>query len=444
MTRDQRTVTWTLAFGGVAVALVWGRGALEAGAPEQGGAPHGAAGMDVQQRQLAALLADQPAMPQKVDPVIWEEAVPDDNALTPERVALGRELYFETALSSDGTVSCATCHDVTRSFTDRRSVSEGVGGKTGKRNAPTTMNAALLHTQFLDGRVATLEDQAGQPILNPVEMAMPDRAAAIASLQKRPEYKTLFEKAYGRDINYDDLERAIAAFERTLMFLDAPFDRFVGGEATAISIDAQLGWELFNGKGRCAACHPINISNPLGTDNRIHNIGVAARHQDFEKLAREALVALEADPSERKLDELAVGTDLSELGRFMVTKSYADIGGFRTPQLRNVGITAPYMHDGSMETLWDTIDHYNKGGEANPFLDGGIEQLDLDENEVNQLVAFLFTLTDDRFASLNDEEMARQRALANEARPFRDPALASREVLVFERRALGKEKGATP
>ena len=234
------------------------------------------------------------APPRQVDAQVWAASVPADNALTPERIALGKRLYFETALSRDGTVACATCHDVTRSFTDRRPVSEGVGGKLGRRNAPTTMNAALLHSQFLDGRAATLEDQAGQPILNSVEMAMPNEAAAVAALEKKG-YGPDFQKAYGRKLNYRDLERAIAAFERTLIFLDAPFDRFLAGDARAISDDARAGWALFNGKGRCATCHPINLSNPLGTDGRAHNIGVSARHQDFEQLAVKALAALRKD-----------------------------------------------------------------------------------------------------------------------------------------------------
>jgi cytochrome c peroxidase len=329
---------------------------------------------------------------------------------------------------------------VTRSFTDRRPVSEGIGDQLGRRNAPTTLNVALLHVSFWDGRAGTLEEQAGQPILNPVEMGQPDQATVVAALKKLPEYPPLFKAAYGRDVNYADLERAIAAFERTLNFIDAPFDRFLAGDLNAISADARAGWVLFNGKARCVSCHPIHSANPLGTDNRFHNIGVSARTQNFKQLARRAREALAKDSSEKALDALAVGTDLSELGRFMVTKNPADIGSFRTPQLRNIAITGPYMHDGSMNTLWDTIDHYNKGGEANPYLDGGIEALALTEQEVDQLVALMFTLTDDRFAALNQQELERQRALAQKNRPFRDEALANRKVLVFEQRVMGGAK----
>src|SRR5262249_27498848 len=157
----------------------------------------------------------------------------------------------------------------------------------------------------------------------------------------------------------------------------SPFDHFLAGQTDAISPDAQAGWVLFNGKARCVSCHPLNRSNPIGSDNRFHNIGVSARHQDFEKLAGQALATLAKDNGIQAVDELALSTDMSELGRFLISKNRSDIGGFRTLQLRNVGITAPYMHEGSMQTLWDVMDHYNKGGESNPFLDGGIQPLAL-------------------------------------------------------------------
>ncbi len=400
---------------------------------------HGAVSMDYQMKELSKLQPnpDLTKPPAGFDPVIWEAFIPDDNKPTPERINLGRKLYFDTRLSRDGTVSCATCHDVFRGFTDQEPVSEGIKNQHGKRNAPTTLNVNVLQLLFWDGRAPTVEAQAGMPILNPVEMGMPDKETALKAVANIPEYKEDFQKAYGRPINYDDIQRAIAAFERTLVFIDSPFRRFLAGDAKAISAEAKAGWVLFNGKGRCTACHQMNPSNPLGTDNRFHNVGVSARHQNFEALAVEALKALQEDSSEQKLDELAVGTDLSELGRFMVTHNRSQIGAFRTPQILNVGITPPYMHDGSMNTLWDVMDHYNKGGEENPFLDGGIEPLALSEKEIDQMVAFLFTLTDDRFAEQNQRQFARQKELAKKQRPFRDEEMAMRRVLPFQRRVEG-------
>ncbi|MFW6164523.1 MAG: cytochrome-c peroxidase, partial [Planctomycetota bacterium] len=310
-------------------------------------------------------------------------------------------------------------------------------GKLGQRNAPTTLNSVLLQTLFLDGRSPTLDHQATQPIINPVEMGMPDGAAAVKAIADDPAYQKAFKEAYGREINYQDIGRAIGAFERTLVFIDSPFRRFLHGDTEAISAEARAGWDLFNGKARCVTCHPMNLSNPLGTDNRFHNVGVSARHQDFESLARKALDALAADPSEQKLDELALSTEMSELGRFMVTTNRVDIGAFRTPMILNIGITPPYMHDGSLPTLWDVMDHYNKGGEPNPFLDGGMEPLALTEREIDQIVAFLFTLTDDRLAAENQRQFARQRAAARQSREFRDEDMAMRRTLPFEQRVMG-------
>jgi len=399
-------------------------------------AEHGAASMEYQLAELEKLLpqVDVTAAPAGLDPVVWEAFIPEGNEMTAERVELGKKLYFDKRLSKDGTVSCATCHDVTRAFTDQRRVSEGIAGQLGRRNAPTTMNVALLQTLFLDGRAPTLDHQARLPIVNPIEMGLPDGRAAVQAIAGDSEYQRLFQAAYGRDVNYDDVGRAIGAFERTLVFLDSPFLRFLSGEADAISTDAQEGWRLFNEKARCVTCHPMNLSNPLGTDNRFHNIGVSARHQDFEGLARAGLKALQEDPSERRLEELALGTDMSELGRFMVTKNRSDSGAFRTSLLLNIGITPPYMHDGTLETLWDVMDHYNKGGEPNPFLDGGMEPLGLIDQEIDQIVAFLFTLTDDRFSEENQRQMSEQKAKAAKSRPFRDDDLAFRQTIAFEDR----------
>jgi len=400
---------------------------------------HGAAAMELQQQILSRLApkTDVTVTPAGLDPVMWAAFIPEDNEPSAKRVALGRRLYFDTRLSRDGTVSCATCHDVTRGFTDQRTVSEGIKDQLGQRNAPTVLNTALLETLFLDGRSPSLDHQAKQPIINPIEMGMPDGEAAVRAIRDDTEYQRAFQEAYGRPVNYEDIGRAIGAFERTLVFIDSPLRRFLQGDAKALSAEARAGWDLFNGKARCVTCHQMNLSNPLGTDNRFHNVGVSARHQDFESLAVRALKALREDPSERRLDELALSTPMSELGRFMVTKNRSDIGAFRTSMLLNVGISPPYMHDGSLPTLWDVMDHYNKGGEENLFLDGGMEPLALSEREINQMVAFLFSLTDVRLAAQNERQFAAQKAAAAKGRPFRDEAMAFRRRLAFEDRITG-------
>jgi cytochrome c peroxidase len=420
------------------------RAHAEPAAPVSGGGEgaHGALAMEQQLSRLSQLQAKQlsAGAPEGVSPSYWNALVPKDNVATPERIGLGKKLYFETRLSKDGTVACATCHDVSRGFTDRRNTSEGIRDQLGQRNAPTTLNAAFFSTQFWDGRAASLEEQARLPLINPIEMGQPDGAGVAAAIASDPEYQKAFQSAYGRGVNYEDVGRALASFERTLIFLDAPFDRFARGDKSAISADAISGWALFNGKARCTSCHQISSDNPIGTDSRFHNIGVSARHQDFEALAKQGLSVLAKGASQDAIDRLALQTNLSELGRFVMTRQRSDIGAFKTSQLRNVGVTAPYMHDGSMATLWDVVDHYNRGGEVNPYLDGGIEPLNLNETEVSQLVAFLFSLSDDRLGDQNQSELARQQQIAAQRRPFRDNQLASRQILPFESRVAGEKK----
>lgn len=429
-----------LAMGGLLFSALFGAAQGQKPASAQNEL-HGAMPMGMQRQLLHALLSNRNPMtvPRAVDPVMWNRIwIPADNKITPERIELGRKLFFDTRLSADGTVACATCHDVSRSFTDHRMVSEGIHDQLGHRNAPTVMNALFMQSQFWDGRAPRLEDQAKLPIVNPIEMGQPKPQAAVDAIKKDPEYRRLFQAAYGSAPNYNDLARAVAAFERTLVFLDSPFERFLAGDQNAISAQAKRGWELFNGKARCMTCHTFNRSNPSGSDSRFHNIGVAARNQNFEALAIKALTALESKGGIHALDQLALQTDMSELGRFLVTKNRSDIGAFKTEQLRNIALTAPYMHDGSMKTLWDVMDHYNKGGEANPYLDGGIEPLGLSEKEINAVIAFLFTLTDDRFAAQNAQALAKQQAQARHKRPFRDEALAQGRILPYEIRVFGK------
>ncbi len=366
-----------------------------------------------------------PALPLGISPQLYALAVPPGREPTAQLAALGEKLFKDKRLSIDDSVACETCHDPAKGFTDHRgnsATSAGVQDQHGQRNAPSVLNAMFQASQFWDGRAATLEDQAKLPVLNPVEMGQKspnDVAAKVARIQ---EYSDSFKSLLGHDPTYDDIAAAIAAFERTQFSANSPFDRFLAGDPQAISEQAQRGWALFQGKGRCSSCHAFNAVSPLFSDQKFHNIGIAAHKQDFAVLARKALGILTSGDT-KQIDELALQTSYSELGRFLVTKNPADIGAFKSETLRNIGITGPYMHDGSLATLWDVMDHYNKGGVPNPYLDGGMQRLALSEAEIDDLVAFLFTLTGDRFADFNKAEMERQASLKNN-RPQRETEIA--------------------
>lgn len=323
-------------------------------------------------------------------PGVLEPVIPENNPLTKEKIALGRNLYFDKRLSADDTISCATCHDPQKGFADGRAVAVGIKGQKGPRNSPTVLNAAFFDTQFWDGRALTLEDQAKQPIVNPKEMGMPSHDALVEKISNIPGYRTSFKTVFGTDkITIDHIVTAIASFERTLISFNAPFDRFIAGKNDAISDSAQRGWKLFQGKARCITCHEFNRSYPFFTNNKFHNVGVAMKGEDFGSLARKA-ASSGADPSLLAQEEAS-----AELGRYLVTKEPKDIGAFKTSGLRNIALTAPYMHDGSELTLESVIEFYNKGGVSNPNLDGGIRPLNLTEDEKKDLVEFMKSLTSD-------------------------------------------------
>ncbi len=361
-------------------------------------------------------------LPLGVSPVLYAISVPADRVPTAAQIALGDKLFNDKRLSADDSTSCATCHDPKAGFVDHKNTSEGIRKQKGQRNAPTVLNAMFNATQFWDGRAATLEAQAKLPILNPVEMGQKSPEDVVAKVRKIPEYVDAFKSVFGRDVNYDDLAVAIASFERTQFAGDAPFDHFIMGEENAIDAAAKRGWALFNGKGRCNTCHAGNAVSPLFSDQKFHNIGIAAHKQDFPQLAREA-VSIVNSGDQKQIDELAIQSKFSELGRFLVTKQVNDVGAFKTPTLRNVALTAPYMHDGSLPTLFDVMDHYNKGGVPNPYLDGGMQRLGLTEPEIDDLVAFMASLTSAKFAAFGKSELARMNGLKN-TRPNRDTAVA--------------------
>ena len=354
---------------------------------------------------------------------LTQKVIPQDNPQTPEKITLGQKLFFDGRLSADGTVACATCHDPARAFTDGRPVSFGIHGRAGQRNAPTILNALYNKMQFWDGRARTLEEQASFPIINSFEMGQPNLDAAVTKLGAIEEYKQAFQKVFGRPLNGPDLLRAIAAYERTLVSFDSPFDHFIAGDQNAIDESAKRGWELFNTKARCNKCHALtetqrDVTN--FTDFDFHNIGIGILRHNVAPLARKAEQEIASGHLEA-VDRAAIQTDMSVLGRFLITKKEADIAAFKTPILRNILLTAPYFHDGSQETLWDVVDHYNKGdGLKNPWLDEDIQPLALTESEIDDLVAFLVSLTSPEYKELGTQELKRQQTLARKSRPQRD------------------------
>jgi cytochrome c peroxidase len=354
-------------------------------------------------------------------------AIPADNPQTTEKISLGQKLFFDRRLSVDGTVSCSTCHDPARAFTDRKPASVGIQGRVGQRNAPTILNALYNKTQFWDGRVNTLEEQAALPIVNSVEMGHPNLDAAVAQIAAVEEYQQAFRAVFGRPPNGADLLRAIASYERTQISFDSPFDHFIAGDKNAIDESAKRGWELFNNQARCNKCHALtdttrDVTNLI--DNDFHNIGIGIIRHNVVALARQAEQLIKTGDTSA-IDQAAIQTDMSALGRFLITKKEKDIASFKTPNIRNVLVTGPYFHDGSQETLWDVIDHYNKGdGLQNPYLDEDIQPLALTESEIDDLVAFMASLTSPNYKGQGATELARQRALSRTNRPQRDTARA--------------------
>ena len=333
------------------------------------------------------------------------------NPQTPEKIALGETLFNDDRFSSTGDVSCATCHDQLKAFTDSPlKTSEGINKLTGTRNAPTVINAAYFHKQFWDGRSPDLEDQALHPFTNPVEMGLKDHQPILNIVRMDPDYVATFKKVFNigpESITMVEVTQAIAAFERTVIAGNSSFDRwYYGGESDALTASQKRGFDLFINEGRCVSCHVIEQTQALFTDNLFHNIGVGINdiQKEVPKLAGEFLHA-EATLSEVDVKVLS-DKKTSELGRFAITRTFDDLGSFKTPTLRNIAVTAPYMHDGSLSTLRDVVVHYNNGGVSNAgdpvndFLSGGIRPLDLDDKQIDDLVAFMEALTSPEYAYL--------------------------------------------
>lgn len=290
--------------------------------------------------------------------------VPANNPMTPEKIELGKSLFFDPRLSATGTISCNSCHNVMAGGSDNVRTSFGVEGKRGERNSPTVWNSAFLSVQFWDGRAPSLEEQAKGPITNPVEMGLKDHDIGIKRIQKLPAYKDAFEKVFGKknSLTIDNVVKAIAAYERTLITENSPFDRYMKGDKKAISADALKGWETFQSTG-CIACH----SGPLFAGPALpEGTGFYQKFPTFPNAEIEKKYVLTKD-----------------LGRYAATKVESDKHMWRVPTLRNIALTAPYFHTGSVGTLQETVRIMAK------------LQLnrDLPKKDVEQIVAFLNSLT---------------------------------------------------
>ena len=284
--------------------------------------------------------------------------IPEDNPLTASKAALGRELFVDPRLSRDEKVSCATCHDPQHAFTDEREVATGVFGRKGSRRVPRLVNRGYGKSFFWDGRITTLEEQVVRPIQDPKEMDMTleEVVARIASVRR---YQDLFKTAFERDINAQDLGRALASYIRTILSGDSPYDRYINGDSSALSEEAIRGLRVFRGKGNCTSCH----LGPNLTDESFHNTGLAWRDGRF-----------------------------ADDGRLYVTRSEKDQGAFKTPTLREAARSAPYMHDGSLATLEAVVEYYDRGGNKNPYLDPELRPLSLTKEERKSLIVFLQSL----------------------------------------------------
>lgn len=302
----------------------------------------------------------QPAMPDDDElaqqPPLGLEKLPESksNSLTPAKVELGKQLFFDKRLSANDSQSCATCHDPAKGWSNAEPNAEGVEGERGNRNVPSIINAAYHMFFFWDGRAGSLEEQALGPIANPIEMNLPvDKA--VEKIGEIDGYQKQFEEVFGEPVNGENLAAAIAAFERTVLSGNAPYDRYKAGDEDALSDKAKQGMELFFGKANCSACH----IGPNFTDRAFHNVGVGFDQEEIDE------------------------------GRFAISGLGGDRGAFKTPSLREVAQTGPYMHDGSLETLEEVIDYYDKGGNPNPQLDEEIFEMNLDDEQKEALVAFL-------------------------------------------------------
>jgi cytochrome c peroxidase len=317
---------------------------------------------------------------------------PVDNPSSPLKVALGQTLFFDKRLSSDDSISCASCHQPGHAFSDGRKLAQGVAKRAGTRNTPSIINAAFNTSQFWDGRRPSLETQALDPLFNTREHALTDRQILLTRLRQDVKYANAFKAAFDvspEAIQMEQVGQALASFERTVLIAgDSPFDRYhYGGDKSRLSPSAERGLALFQGSAQCATCHVIGKTSALFTDNAFHSLSVGLQRIE-QRLPEITTRLVYLRENGAHLDQTVLrDEDVAELGRFAVTLRPADIGKFRTPSLRNVALTAPYMHDGSVATLNQAVEleiYYRSAEAGRPLILTPAEKLDL--------VAFLNSL----------------------------------------------------
>jgi cytochrome c peroxidase len=329
--------------------------------------------------------------------------VPEDNPVTQEKNALGRKLFYDRRLSLSNTFSCAMCHIPEQGFTSNEmATAVGVEGRTVRRNSPTLYNVAYFKTLFHDGRESALEQQVWGPLLAHNEMANSSIGTVIDKIKRSADYNNLFQQAFGKQVSMETIGMALASYERTLNSANSAFDRwYYGSNKKTLSDKAQQGFKLFTGKANCSGCHTITPSYALFTDNDFHNTGVGyveAMNRSAVKSDRSQRVQLApgvyVDVAAALIDSVSE-TAPNDLGRYEVTQKPEDRWQYKTPSLRNISLTAPYMHNGSLATLKQVVQFYNLGGHANENLDSMLKPLNLSPSEMDELVVFLESLTGD-------------------------------------------------
>lgn len=314
-------------------------------------------------------------------------SIPADNPQSPAKIQLGHKLFLDHRFSADGSISCASCHQSDKGFADGLPLAIGIKAQVGTRNSPTILNAAYYDKFFLDGRRDSLEQQVLNPFTNKIEHGLANHQLIIDIIKQDSDYKSRFKQVFAvqaEAITIDHVAKSIASYLRTLIAGNSAFDRYLfGRDRSALSASAARGLKIFRRKGNCSNCHEISWDHALFTDNRFYNIGIGMQQLEAEL---DSLVNLATQKQQLTTQQR------SELGRFNVTHIISDIGKFKTLTLRNISRTAPYMHDGSLDTLEQVVEYYDKGGDKNHFLDPAIYPLHLSDQEKTDLVAFMKAL----------------------------------------------------